>query len=128
MELAGLAVHPSCSKRTRPAAACELVPPLFPLSHCAKGGVTVATRRRCSRQQASDWPGIRWAVKEAGGDSSRFSGISARKGGISTAIDGRVDETILYLQSGHGAALPARAYMQIASTTRFLVTFEAFGL
>ena len=67
-------------------------------------------------------------VKQAGGDSSRFSGISARKGGISTAIEARVDETILYLKSGHGAALPARAYMQIASPARFLETFEAFGL
>jgi hypothetical protein len=57
------------------------------------------------------------------GDSSRFSGISARKGGISTAIEARVDETILYLQSGHGAALPARAYMQIASPAHSLETF-----
>jgi hypothetical protein len=126
MVFAGLEVHPDCAKRVRPAAACELCPPLFPLSRCAKGGVTVATRQPCSRQKASDW--IRWAVKQAGGDSSRFSGISARKGGISTAIEARVDETILYLQSGHGAALPARAYMQIASPARFLETFEAFGL
>ena len=126
MVFAGLEVHPDCAKRVRPAAVCELCPPLFPLSRCAKGGATVATRQPCSRQKASDW--IRWAVKQAGGDSSRFSGISARKGGISTAIEARVDETILYLQSGHGAALPARAYMQIASPARFLETFEAFGL
>jgi hypothetical protein len=37
-------------------------------------------------------------------------------------------ETILYLQSGHGVALPARAYMQIASPARFFEMFEAFGL
>jgi hypothetical protein len=126
LELAGLVVHPSCAKRTRPAAACELCPPLFPLTHCAKGAVTAATRRPCTRQQASDWNLS--AFKQAGGDSSRFWGISARKGGISTAIEARVDETILYLQSGHGAELPARAYMQIASPARFLETFEAFGL
>jgi hypothetical protein len=127
LELAGLAVHPSCSEQSTPAAACELCPPLFPLTNCSKGGVTVASRWPCTRQQASDW--IRWAVKEAGGDSSRFSSISARKWG-STAIEARVDETILYLQSGHGAAgaFPARAYMQIAAPARFLETFEAFGL
>jgi hypothetical protein len=119
LELAGLAVHPSCAKRSRPVAAYELCPPLFTLTHCAKGGITAATRRPCTRQQASYW--IRWAVKQAGGDSSRFSGIS-------TAIEARVDETILYLQSGHGAALSAREYMQIASPARFLETFEAFGL
>jgi hypothetical protein len=77
MELAGLAVHPLCAKSARPAAACELCPPLFPLTHCTKGGISAATRRPCTRQQASDW--IRCAVKEAGGDSSSFSGISARK-------------------------------------------------
>jgi hypothetical protein len=48
--------------------------------------------------------------------------------GISTAIEARVDEMILYLQRGHGAALPARAYMQLASPPRFLETLEAFGL
>ncbi len=73
-----------------------------------------------------DW--IHWVVMQAGGDSSRFSGISARKGGISTAIEARVDEVILYLQSGHCAALPAQAYMSIAFPGRFLKTFEDFGL
>jgi hypothetical protein len=33
------------------------------------------------------------------GESSHFSGISARKWGILTVIEARVDETILYLQS-----------------------------
>jgi hypothetical protein len=126
LRVAGLAVHSACAKRARPAARCPVCPPLFPLTRCAPGGVTVATDRPCSRQQASDW--IRWAVSQAGGDSSRFSGISARKGGISTAIEAKVDEAILYLQSGHGQALPARAYMHLTSPDRFLETFEAFGL
>ncbi len=56
---------------------------------------------RCSRQQASDW--ISWAVSQVEGDSTRFSGISARKGGISTAIEAGVDEAILYLHPGPAA-------------------------
>jgi hypothetical protein len=114
---------------------------LFPLTKCAQGGVTVITDRLCSRQQASDW--IRWAVSQAGGDSTRFSGISARKGGISTAIEAGVDEAILYLQSGHGQArvraprsrLPASIEFSIklvcvhlTSPDRFLEMSEAFGL
>jgi hypothetical protein len=102
------------------------MPPLFPLTRFAPGGVTVATDRPCSRQQASDR--IRWAVSQAGGDSSRFSGISARKGRISTAIEAKVDEAILYLQSGHGQVLPARAYMHLTSPDRFLEIPEALGL
>jgi hypothetical protein len=38
MAVAGLAMQPDCAKQVRPAAACELCPPLFPLSRCAKGG------------------------------------------------------------------------------------------
>ena len=51
-----------------------------------------------------------------------------RKGGISAAIETCVPEAILYLQSGQGQALPARAYMHLTSPASFLETFEAFGL
>ena len=126
MRLAGLSTATACRKRASPAARCPVCPPLFPLTARSRGGATVATDRPCSRQQASDM--IRWAVEQAGGGSGRFSGISARKGGISTAIAAKVDETILYLQSGHGQPLPARAYMHLHEPARFLETFEAFGL
>ena len=86
----------------------------------------MVTDRQCSSQQASDW--IRWAVSQAGGDSNLSSGISSREGGISTAIEARVDEAILYLQSGHGHALPARAYMHLTPPDRFLEIPEALGL
>ncbi len=126
LRVTGLAIHRACAKQTRPAVRCEVCPPLFPLTKCAQGSITVVTDRPCSRQQASDW--VRLAAAQAGGDSTRFSGISARKGGISVAIEAGVDEVILYLQSGHGQALPARAYMHLLSPDRFLETFEAFGL
>jgi len=125
LRMAGLAPHPNCAKRVRPAARCAC-PPLFPLTPGGPGGVTVVTERPCSRQQASDM--IRWAVAQAGCDAARFSGISARKGGISVAIEAGVPEAILYLQSGHGLALPARAYMHLQTPARLLETFAAFDL
>jgi len=125
LRLTGLSAHADCSKRARPAARCSC-PPLFPLTRCGPGGATVVTDRPCSRQQAGDM--IRWAVAQSGGDAARFSGISARKGGISAAIEAGVPEAILYLQSGHGLGLPARAYMHLQTPARLLETFEAFGL
>jgi hypothetical protein len=42
MELAGLAVHPLCANRARPAAACELCPPLLPYQGRDHRGHTAA--------------------------------------------------------------------------------------
>jgi hypothetical protein len=58
----------------------------------------------------------RWAAAQAGCDAVRFSGISARMGDFSLAIETGVPEAIQYSQSGHGLpglALPARAYMHL---------------
>jgi len=51
LRVAGLTVHRCCAKRTRPAARCDVCPPLFPLTRCAQGGVTVVTDRPCSRER-----------------------------------------------------------------------------
>jgi hypothetical protein len=102
--------------------ALRSMPSVVPVYEVRAGCITVVTGRPCSRQQASDW--IRWAVAQAGRDSTRFSD----KGCISAAIEAGVDEAILYLQSGHGQALPARAYMHLTSPDRFFETFEAFSL
>jgi hypothetical protein len=79
LRVAKLAVHAACAKRTRPAANCEVCPPLIPFTRCAQGGVTLVTDWR---QQVSYW--IRWAT-QSGGDSTHLSGISARKGCISAS-------------------------------------------
>ncbi len=106
LRVAGLTVHASGLRQAGVAGGS--MPPLFPLTRFAQGGVMVVTDRPCSRQQASDW--IPWAVSQAGGDSNRFSGTFARKGCISTAIEAGVDEAILHLQSGHGQASRPRVH------------------
>ena len=126
MRWMGLEVHPGCVKRQRPAARCLVCPPLFPTTQKGPGGATVVTNKACSPSRTSDC--IKEAVAAAGCTSKRFSGVSARKGGISTAIDAGVPEPILFLQSGHGQAKAARNYMQLGDPRRLLETFEAFGL
>jgi len=115
-----------CTKRARPAARCPACPPLFPKTRRGPGRAAVAATEGMSRQMVSD--AIRTAVAEVGCAGAHFSGISARKGGLSTAIQAGVEEVVLYLQSGHGPERAARRYMQLLDPTRLMETFMAFGL
>jgi hypothetical protein len=72
--------------------------------------------------------GLRRMLGQCGADVSHFSGISARKGGLTTAITAGVTEEILYLQSGHGQARAARNYMHLQDPARLFDTFRAFDL
>ena len=100
----GLFIQPGCTKRARPAARCLARPQLFSKTIKDPGGLTVAAYEPCSRQLVSQC--IKDAVAAAGADPSRFWGISARKGGISTTVEAGIEKNILFLQSGHG---PTRA-------------------
>ena len=62
------------------------------------------------------------------GDPTHFSGISARKGGLTTAISAGVPEEIVFLQSGHGQTRAARAYMHLQDPALLFATYQAFGL
>jgi hypothetical protein len=69
------------------------------------------------------------AVPTVGIDVELFSGVSARKGGLSTAIEAGVPKWALFFQSGHGQSkAAARAYMALNSTTFLFDTWKAFQL
>ena len=68
----------------------------------------------------SPWPSdlsrmIVDGLRQVGFDTSLFSGISARRGGLSTAIEAGVPEHILWMQSGHAQVVAARRYVQLGS-------------
>ena len=115
-----------CTKRALSAARCPVCPPLFPCTTRAPGYLTISADRPMSPQQVGQ--AIRSSVASAGCDPQRFSGISARKGGLSTAISAGVDEVVLYLQSGHGPERAARRYMQLLTPEHLMETFWAFEL
>ena len=71
---------------------------------------------------------VRRIAAHCGGDPAHFSGISARKGGLTTAISAGVPEEIVYLQSGHGQTRAARAYMHLQDPALLFATYQAFGL
>ena len=54
---------------------------------------------------------VKSVMEMLGVDSRQFSGKSMRRGGLSAAINARVPEPILFLQSGHGKPKAAHAYM-----------------
>ena len=58
----------------------------------------------------------------------RASPISARRWGLSTAIEAGVPEAILWMQSGHAQDLAARRYVELNSPALLYRTYEAFDL
>ena len=65
-------------------------------------------------------------MQHVGFDTTYFSGISARKGGLSTAIEAGVPEHILWMQSGHAQDVAARRYIRLGSPRLFYRTWDAF--
>jgi hypothetical protein len=125
MRLGGLRVSAGCRKAQAPAALCPACPPLFPKSR-QHGGKTILSSSPCYPQLVGD--AIKSALRLAGVDTSHFSGISARKGGLSTAIEAGVPATVLYMQSGHGQDEAAKKYVALGSPTLLFDTWRAFQL
>ena len=121
---AGLSVHPECAKRRHPERRCPLCPPMFPRS--AGTGFGFVTDRPPSSSDLSRM--IVDGLRQVGFDTSLFSGISARRGGLSTAIEAGVPEHILWMQSGHAQDVAARRYVQLGSPALLYETWAAFDL
>jgi hypothetical protein len=123
MRAVGNLPKPGCTKSLNPQARCQFCPPLFPRS--VDHGRVFDFSRPPSAEDASAM--IVRGLNHVGYDTSLFSGISARKGGLSTAIEAGVPEHILWMQSGHAQDVAARRYVQLGSPTLLYSTWEAFG-
>lgn len=115
--------RPGCTKSIDPQARCPACPPLFPRS--IGRGQAFDLSKQPSAEEASAM--IVRGLRHVGYDTALFSGISARKGGLSTAIEAGVPEHILWMQSGHAQDVAARRYLQLGSPTLLYRTWEAFG-
>jgi len=100
-------------------------PPLFPLT-TRIGDRLHFTDLHPSPSTFSQW--IVEALGYIGVDTSNFTGVSARRGGLSTAIEAGVPEVILWMQSGHAQSRAARRYVTLNSPSLLYRTWEAFGL
>ena len=124
IRLLRLEPRPGCTKRADPSSHCPTCPPLFPRWSVRAG------RFDLSRQPSSEdvSASIVRGLAHVGFDTSLFSGISARRGGLSTAIEAGVPEAILWMQSGHAADVSARRYVSLRSPKLLYRTWEAFRL
>ena len=121
VDRAGLAEDDECSKKRMPGARCRACMPLFP-----RIVNNSATTNAVSRQQVTN--AVLETLKLIGVDTSHYSGISMRRGGISAGLAARVPEPILFLQSGHGSNCAARNYMLPRDPHVLYETYLAFGL
>jgi hypothetical protein len=125
MVTAGTEPRHGCSKLAAPQARCPLCPPLFPHLMRLDGNLRFSTRRP-SPSTFSSW--IVAALGSIGVNTSAFAGVSARRGGLSTAIEAGVPEVILWMQSGHAQSPAARHYITLNSPELLYRTWEAFHL
>ena len=101
--------HPRCTRESAPGARYRYCPPLFPKSPApGRIGAPAGPRLAVTRQNVTN--AVKDCIRMLGGDAQNFSGKSMRLGGLSRAINARVPEPILYLQSGHGKAKAARLH------------------
>jgi hypothetical protein len=125
MAKAGLEPRRGCLKQAKPHARCPICPPLFPKTTRA-GGRTSFTFAHPSPGMYSSW--IVEALHYIGVDPASFTGVCARRGGLTTAIEAGVPEVVLWMQSGHAQSRAARRYITLNSPALLYRTWEAFGL
>ena len=118
----GTAPAAGCTKAARPHARCPVCAPLFPIF--LPGGAP----RRAAPAPTSFSDMILKALKLAGADTRDFSGVCARRGCISTAIEAGVPEPIIWLQTGHAQSVSARTYIKLSKPDLLFATWAAFDL
>ena len=124
LRLLGTEPHPLCDGRFHRAVPCRYCPPLFPRR--IKKGTEFDLSRPATSPEISAM--IISALAHVGFNTTGFSGISARKGGLSTAIEAGVPEAILWMQSGHSQDVAARRYVALNSPALLYRTYESFDL
>jgi len=125
MDLAGTRPRPGCVKRARPHATCTVCPPLFPKFQNGPGRVpTLHGNPQPSPSLVSEM--LSKALLEIGVNTASFSGASGRMGGLTVAIEARVPEHILWMQSGHAQDRAACRYVRLTNPDSPYDTWRAF--
>jgi len=128
MDLAGTRPRAGCTKRARPHAFCPVCPPLFPKLQNGPSGTSLVLHARPQPSPTLVSEMVTNALLEIGVNTAGFSGVSARMGGLTVAIEAGVPEHILWMQSGHAQDRAARRYVRLTNPDRLYDTWRAFSL
>jgi hypothetical protein len=127
MDLARTRPARHCRRHSLRGKRCPDCFPLFPkLVKGPNGSWVVAPNPRPSAALVSGM--VVSALRRIGVDTTAFSGVSCRMGGLTTAIEAGVPEHILWMQSGHAQDRAARRYVRLTNPDRLYDTWRAFRL
>ncbi len=68
------------------------------------------------------------ALRMIGVDTTSFSGVCCRMGGLPVATEAGVPENIMWMQSRHAQDKAARRYVRLTSPDKLYDTWRAFRL
>ena len=127
MDMANTRPSTACTARSRPGRRCTSCPPLFPkLVHGPGDTWTLHPDPVPSPALISSM--VVSALRMINVDTSSFSGVSCRMGGLTIATEAGVPENIMWMQSGHAQDRAARRYVRLTNPDRLYDTWRAFRL
>jgi hypothetical protein len=119
----GLRVSAECTKKKSPGARCRQCSPFF-LSEVGK--TQKAPRQGVSRQQVTN--GVVKSLQLIGVDTTHFSGMSMRIGGLSASFSANIPKAVMHLQSGHEDKSAMEGYILQEDPSVWYDSFAAFKL
>jgi hypothetical protein len=127
MDLAGTRPSPACAGESLRGKRCLVCAPLFP--KLVKGpGSSWVLHPDPAPSPACVSAMVVSALRMIGVDTTSFSGVCCRMGGLTVATEAGVPENILWMQSGHAQDRAARRYVRLTNPDRLYDTWRAFRL
>lgn len=126
MQRGGLTTSPACTKGRWTRSPCEACGRFF--RNTSAGGTRLEGARSAwnmSKNVIGD--AVKESLSRIGVDPGNYTAVSMRRGGVSAAVAGGVNETLWKLQSGH-RGVSWQNYADIVKKDQLYLFFDAFGL
>jgi integrase len=127
LQRAALSIHPGCEKGQHPRSSCRACGRLFSRIRGSSGTAFRVGEAMHGMNKDTVSKAIHNSLLHVGFDPSCFSGISLRRGGLSTAVEGGVPSELYQLQSGH-ASDSWKHYVRGGCIDQLLRFHGSFGL